>query len=167
MLKKILCIAAAVLLLAGCGAPEEFETMLDVSYDQPPRTAATIELALPEEAAACFAGDPQSGAVYLCDGYTVTVATLPGGDLNATVRTVTGFDADRLQPIQLHDGSCKRYHCAWTAVGEGTEQSCRAVILDDGAYHYALTVLADADKAGKLLPAWQQLMDSFSLRTAP
>lgn len=156
-----------MLLLAGCGAPEEYETMLDVSYDQPASTAASIDLVLPEEAAECFLGDPQSGAVYLCDDYTVTVVTLPGGDLDATLRTVTGFGADRLQPMKVYDGTCKRYHCAWTAAGEGAEQTCRGVILDDGAYHYALTVMADSREAGALLPVWQQLMDSFSLRTAP
>lgn len=166
-MRIVILMAVALLLLAGCGAPEEFETMLDVSYEQPVQTAAAIDLALPEEAAACFVGDPQAGTVYLCTDYTVSVVTLPGGDLDATLRTVTGFGADRLQPVQVYDGESKRYHCAWTAVGEGTEQTCRAVILDDGAYHYALTVMADSEKAGELQPAWQQLMDSFGLRTAP
>ena len=35
-----------------------------------------------------------------------------------------------------------------------------AVILDDGNFHYAVSVMADADQAAKLEDTWQHILDS-------
>lgn len=163
-MKRYLLIGLLALLLTGCSEPKSFETMSDVYYE-PDRAAATISVALPEEAAVSVMEHPTAGSIYLCDGYCVTVQTLPAGDLDATLREVTGFERENLTVMERTEGNERRYECVWAAAGEGGEQVGRAVVLDDGNYHYALTVMADAEEAGDMTTTWQQIVDSFS--TAP
>ena len=104
-----------------------------------------------------------TGTLYLCDGYSVAVQTLPAGNLDATVREVTGYGRDKVQLWQQKEGEHSRYNCVWASAGEGGDQMCKATILDDGNYHYVLSVMAAAEDAGDLAETWQQLMDSFSI----
>ena len=41
----------------------------------------------------------------------------------------------------------------------------RAAVLDDGRYHYVLTVQADAARSGELTETWNQLFSGFSLES--
>jgi VCBS repeat-containing protein len=58
-----------------------------------------------------------------------------------------------------------RYESVWSAVGEGEDQVGRLVILDDGNYHYAVTVMAPAETAGELTKTWQKLLNSAVIST--
>jgi hypothetical protein len=100
---------------------------------------------------------------YQCDGYTVLLQTLPGGDLAGTLQTVTGLPRDRLTLIQTKQGDLVRYSCAWSVMGEQTQMVCRAVILDDGNAHYAATVMAPYMQAGDLSAQWDTLLGSARL----
>ena len=162
-MKKVWLILVLLLLLTGCSATE-FEPMLDVYAPESLPESAQVVLDLPQEAGIeVFAGD--SGRLYLCDGYSITVETLQGGDLNGTLRQLTGYDADNLTVLQRTDGGTQRYECAWTCVGEAGDQVGRAVVVDDGVYHYCVSVLADATEAGSLQAQWQGILTSVSLRT--
>ncbi len=164
-MKKYLWMIIAVLCLNGCGDPQSYETISD-AYAQPP-VAVMQEtlLALPEEAAVSAITNTEQGSIYLCDGYTVAVQTMAAGDLDATLRTISGYGADKLRVIERKLPTCRRYECVWAAAGEGGDQVCRAVILDDGSYHYTLTVTAGEKTAGKLTETWENLLGSFSLGT--
>ena len=122
-----------LVLLAGCTQPKDFETMSD-SYLEP-------ELPLAQKVS--FA--------------------LPAGNLDATLREVTGYGRDKVQLWQRKDGDISRYSCVWVSLGEGGDQMGKATILDDGNYHYVLTVMAAAEDAGELTDTWQTLMESFSI----
>jgi len=39
----------------------------------------------------------------------------------------------------------------------------RAAILDDGSYHYVLSVLAEADRAGEFEQVFRALFESYAL----
>ncbi len=161
-MKKWIAILAFALLLAGCGGPEDYETVTDV-YE--PDTTAVIRqttLSLPKDAAQ-FTGGQENGAFYVCDGYSVAVQTLPGGDLDRTLRSVTGFGKADLQLFEQSGGDIRRYDCAWSCAGEGGDLVCRGVVLDDGCYHYVLTVLAQAEQAGKLAEQINALCASFAV----
>ncbi len=146
------------LVLAGCAAQPVYEPVEDV-YAPVSVAQAQIRLDYPQEAAAyTLAGE--NGSFYECDGYTLTVQTLRGGDLNATVETLTGYTAENLTLLEVGPG---RYECAWTGAGEGGDQVSRMVLLDDGAYHYAVTVMAPAQSAGALQEIWTALLSSVSL----
>jgi len=161
-MKKCLTVMMLALLLTGCSEPKTFETMSDVYYEPETPVAAQISLTLPEEAAVSVMNNPLTGSIYLCDGYSVTVQTVSAGDLDATLRDATGFPRENLLVMEREDGTNRRYECVWAAAGEGEDQVGRAVILDDGSYHYVLTVMAGADRAGDLAETWQQIIGSFS-----
>ena len=163
-MKKLWIIPALLLLLTGCGAQETFETIADV-YTPGQPTMQQVVLTLPEDAAVPTLISGDAGKLYLCNGYVLTVQTFTGGDLNKTLTQLTGFSRDSLQPVETVRGGVKRYDCAWTAAGEGEDQVGRAAILDDGTYHYAVTVMAGASKMRELSETWQNILDSFSLRT--
>ena len=56
-----------------------------------------------------------------------------------------------------------RYDFVWAAAGENGERLGRAVILDDGNYHYTMTVLKDAEATKKTQVVWRTVFESFSL----
>ena len=153
-----------MLLLCGCRA-EDMETVMD-SFDIPVLApAGQLVLSLPEEASVPTMESVEGGKLYLCDGYTLTVQTFSSGDLSNTLRQTTGFTSDQITMIQTQQNGVRRYACVWSAAGEGGDQVGRAVILDDGNYHYAVCVMADFEAAGNLTDTWQELLDSVKLRT--
>lgn len=162
MKKWCVCLVFA-LCLCGCGRPKDFETVSD-SYIQPQAVAAkAVSLMLPEEAASPVSVSESGGQLYICDGYSITVQTLDGGDLNKTLRAVTGYSRDSLTVMTQAAESFMRYDCVWTCAGEAGDQIGRTAILDDGSYHYALSVMAHSRDAGALEKTWQSLFDSFRL----
>ncbi len=163
-MKKIWIIPALLLLLTGCGAQETMETVSDL-YVSGEAAAQQVVLTLPEEAALATVITGEAGNLYLCDGYVLTVQTLPGGDLNATLQQVTGFSRERLQPVETVQEGIKRYDCVWTSAGEGEDQVGRATVLDDGVYHYAVTVMAGESQMRELTDIWQDILGSVSLHT--
>ena len=162
MKKWQICLAA--LMLAGCGTPKSFETMSDQYVIPQQPEAAQVSIWLPEEAAVLTMENADTGSQYLCDGYAVAVQTMAAGDLDSTLRSITGYGADALQIYALQSGECKRYECVWACAGEGGDQVGKAVILDDGTYHYTVTVLAPAANAGAQAEVWQQILGSVALK---
>lgn len=160
MKKCLLFLALLALLLTGCGAKETFETVSDVYAPEEAAPMQQIVLNLTDSAAAQTM-ECDGNRLYFCDGYTVTVQTLTAGDLDRTLREITGFSRQTLRPVETATGELRRYDCVWTAAGETEEQVGRAAVLDDGNYHYAVTVMADASAAGDLAGQWQTLLDSF------
>ena len=162
-MKKVSILLALLLLLTGCGGNEVFERVEDV-YAPVAETPKKLALSLPKDAAVATVSG-SSGTLYLCDGYTVAVETLSGGDLNRTFKTITGFSSDRLTVMAREKDGITAYRCVWTSAGEGGDQVGRSLILDDGVFHYAVTVMASASDATALQDAWQSLFQSVTLRT--
>lgn len=161
-MKKRCVIFALALVLSGCAAQTTFETVGDV-YSPLTPAASQISLTLSSDAALMTQSTDRNQKLYFCEGYTVSIQTLAGGDLNATVRAVTGYDPQKIDLMAYDAGNARRYDCAWTCAGEGGDQSCRASILDDGNYHYVLMTMAQADTAGDYREDWNRLFSSFSL----
>lgn len=149
--------------LTGCSSQQTMETICDVLDVSDAAKARQVQLLLPEDAAVATLEDEDAGKLYLCDGYSITVQTMESGDLNKTLQQTTGFTKDQLTVIKTQKKDFVRYDCAWSAVGEGGDQTCRGAILDDGYYHYVITVMAEAAKAGSLTATWQNLLDSAAL----
>ena len=162
-MKKLGILFGLLLLLTGCGGNEVFENVEDV-YAPITQTPMKLSLQLPESAAITTVSGG-SGTLYVCDDFTVAVETFQGGDLQRTVKTVTGFTLDRLTVIQREKDGITAYRCVWTSAGEGGDQVARSLILDDGAFHYAVTVMASAENASALEDGWQEIFSSVTLRT--
>lgn len=149
-----------VLLLSGCRAEPTFETLQDVYAGQNISVPREVLLDLPEDISVI---QSENGKLYLCDGYDITVETFASGDLHQTIQTLTGFAPDSLTLLQTSVTDARRYECVWSAAGEGGDMVGRAVVLDDGSYHYCVTIMASSDRAGELSDNWQTLLDSFCL----
>lgn len=161
-MKKWLLLFVVMCLLTGCSATQTFETVGDEALIGTAAPVKQMQLSLPEEAAVPTM-ESAAGSIYLCDGYMIAVQTLAGGDLGRTLKTLTGFTEDRLQMIRTEQAEMVRYDLSWSAAGEQGDQICRCVLLDDGAMHYAVTVMAPAENAGSLKDTWQDLMASVRL----
>ena len=162
-MRILICVVLAVTMLSGCGQPRDFETMSDSYVQQELPQAHEVLLRLPEDATKAVFGDGDTGTLYLCDSYCIAVQTIPSGNLDATLREVTGYGRDRVQLWERKKGEISRFVCVWVSAGEGGDQTGKATILDDGNYHYVLSVMAPAEKAGELADTWQYLMDSFNI----
>lgn len=166
-LRKWIMVILVIVLMSGCAAPEELETVSDVYVEEIP-AAGEIVLSLPDDAGEeAICADP-TGTLYVCENYTITMQTLPGGDLQRTLKTVTGYEADRLTVLQTCQKDLDSFRTVWTSAGENGDQLGQAEILSDGNYHYVLSVMAQADLAEELRETWQALFDSFEVSyTAP
>lgn len=162
-MKKLAMLFLAMALLAGCSAVE-YEQVQDVYADQPLPQPAQLLVSLPPDAVQMTA---QENTLWLCDGYTACVTTREAGDMEATLRAVTGHEKEQLEVYSWEEDGIKRSECTWISAGEGGDQVARTVILDDGSYHYALTLQADAKSAGALRETWQQVMATVSLDIVP
>lgn len=164
-MKKVLCVIMLMLLLSGCAGGKKLETVTDV-YDAPVMAQMKqIHVTLPANAAAETLENGANEKIYLCDGYTVTVQTLSGGDMEKTLRELTGFSGDRLTVMQRKTGDCEHYDCVWSAAGEAEDLVARCTVLDDGSFHYAVTVSAPFSVAGDFTQIWQNILSSVSLST--
>ena len=162
MMKKIWIVLMCTLCLTGCSVVQTMETIADdLAFAE--AEAAQVELAVPENSELQLLSENGDDKLYLCGDYTIAVQTFCGGDLNRTVQTVTGFEKNSLMLMQTQRNGITTYSCAWSAAGEGVDQVCRAIILDDGEYHYAVTVMADYTQAAELRETWQQMLDSVTL----
>ncbi len=164
MLKKVVFLLVLLLLCSGCSAPV-YETLGNVVHvganDALPREAA---LSLPADAAVLTASG--TDLLYTCTGYTMSLQTLPSGDMAGTVHHLSGFDMDQLTMVQSVCGDHSRYDWVWVAAGENGDVLCRAAVLDDGNFHYSLCVMADATATAELTDAWNELFSSFCLDDA-
>ena len=151
------------LLLSGCAAAETFETVDDALVQPVVNAQREIILSVPDSAAAEVMVSEDGGQLYFCDGYTMTVQILTGGDTDRSIESLCGYTPDALTILQTQDGSWKRQEWVWVSAGEGGEQLGRGALLDDGSYHYCLTVMADADEAGVLEAEWDGVFASFGI----
>lgn len=160
-MKKIWICLPICLLLWGCGAVETMETVSDVWEIPVAAKPRETSLDLPGEALVC-AMESDTGRIYFGDNYEVSLQTLTAGDLNATLEDITGFSREDITVMQTGSGDVKRWEFVWAAAGENGERLGRGVILDDGDYHYCLSVLQDADVTDCQI-IWSEVFRSFDL----
>lgn len=150
-------------ILTGCGTEETFETVMDEPVVAAMASPGKITVQLPPGTAAP-AMETETQQIYVGDTYEIAVETLAGGDLDATLRALCGYPRDELTLLETQWENVTRYEFVWAAAGEEGDRLGRAVVLDDGAYHYCLSLVRDAAVSSDTA-AWNDLFGSFSLRT--
>lgn len=160
--KKALVFLMMMGLLTGCGAEETFETVADEQAEQVIAQQRQIYVELPGEAASP-AVESDSGRLYLCGDYEICIQTLEGGDRNATVRTLSGYEEAEVTVMELEREDARCWSFVWTSAGETGDMVGRAMVLDDGSYHYCLSVLADAETSRQNQAAWDRMFETFRL----
>lgn len=161
-MKKWMILVVLALMLTGCTARETYETVADEVIQAVSAQPRQIHIELPEEAVLPVM-ENEDGQLYMCKDYDVEVMTLDGGDIEKTIRTVTGMDPEDLTIMETLDSELSRREFVWTAAGELGEQVCRGAVLDDGSYHYVLCAMIDAQKAAEYQEIWNGLFESFSI----
>lgn len=161
-MKKVCLLLLLPCLLLGCGAEETFETISDelvLSVMAQPRE---ISVRLPDNAVAPVL-ESDSEQVYLSEDYEIVIETLSAGDLNATVQSISGYEKDQLTVIETQWQDVTRYDFVWSSIGETGDRIGRCVILDDGDYHYCMSVLRDASETKTSQIVWSDVFNSFTL----
>ena len=156
------CIAAMlVLLLAGCGDQPVMETVADEPV-LARADAKQIHVELPGETVLPVMRT-DTGKIYICSDFEVSVETLPGGDLQRTVEMLTGFGIEDVTVMETTVGDRTRYDLAWSCAGEMGPMVGRAAVLSDGEYHYCLTVMTAQENAAGYNEMFNGMFESFTL----
>ncbi len=150
----------AALLLCGCGAEETLETIADEPVQAVMAQPREISVVLPEGLAVPTL-ECNAQQLYLSQDYEIMLETLSAGDLNATIQAITGYEKEKLTILETQQQDITRYECVWACAGEAGDRLGRAVILDDGQYHYCLSVLRDAEEKSQVV--WSEVFSSFTL----
>lgn len=161
-MKKWIWIFPAVLLLTGCAVRDTFETVSDELITPVMATPKQVHIDLPDEAqAASFPSD--TGTLFICDDYEIAIETLSSGDLDSTLKTMTGQGQENLSLMTTKQGECTRYDFVWAGVNDDGDYSGRGTILDDGVYHYCLSLVRPLDKMNNSQVVWRQVFHSFTV----
>ena len=146
-------------LLCGCRAQETLETVNDEWITPVMAQPREISVRMPEDTVAPVL-EQDNRRLYMAQDYEIMLETLPSGDLNDTILALSGYEKAQLTVLETQQGDADRYDFVWTTAGETGDRLGRAVILDDGDYHYCMSVLRDPEEA---LIVWRDVFESFSL----
>ena len=162
-MKKIATALLLALLLSGCGAKETLETVADDIPLQPVLAQpAQISVRLPDNAVSpVLESDTQQ--LYFCEDYEIAIETRSSGYLSGTITALTGFAPEQLTVMHTSPEGVDRYEFVWAAAGEDGDRLGRGVVLDDGSYHYCMSVLRDAENPKKSQVVWSDVFSSFAL----
>lgn len=160
MMKKWWILVLAAVLLTGCGSRETLETVADELAVPVMAQPKQIQAKLPGEAAMPTV-ESDSGRLYLCQDYEIMLQTLAGGDLDATLRSVTGYGREDLTILETLRSDMPCYEFTWSCAGESGDRVGQGILLDDGTYHYCMTALWDAEKSKDLQIIWSEIFSSF------
>lgn len=161
-MKKWCLILMILVFFSGCSRQKAMETVTDALVQPVIAPHAQFSVWLPEEAVQEVV-DSDSGSLYFCNGYTLMVQTLPAGDTEGTLKSLTGFGEEVLSPMETQRNGIRRLDWVWTAMGEDGQQVCRGAFLDDGNYHYCVTAMTDAASAVGLEAQWSRIFGSMTL----
>lgn len=151
-----------MILLTGCGAEETLETISDEILQPVMAQPREILVSLPGETA-MPAMESDSGRVYLASDYEIYIQTMESGDLDATIQTVSGYEKEDITVMHTQQQGIQRYEFVWSCAGEMGDRIGRGVVLDDGDYHYVLSVLRDAETTENSQITWNDVFRSFAL----
>ena len=149
-----------MILLTGCGAEETFETVADELVLPVMAQPRFVCVDLPGETALPVI-ENDHGRIYVCNDYEIVLQTVESGDLESTIQTVSGLSRDDITVMETTADGVARYEFVWAAAGERGERLGRGVILDDGNYHYCMSVLRDAEAVSQVV--WRDVFESFTL----
>ena len=161
-MRKWIWLSLVAVLLCGCGAQETYETVHDVWMEGELPEARSILVELPGESALPVM-EHDGGRAYVCNDYEIYIQTMPGGDLGATLETMSGFAPEKLTVLSTSQEDVSRHEFVWATAGEAGDLLGRGVVLDDGYYHYTMTVLRSAQKAEHSSVVWDGVFSSFRL----
>ena len=161
-MKKWLLFLMMTAWLTGCAAEDAVETVADEILVPVMAQPRFICVDLPGETALPVV-ENQNGRVYVCNDYEIVLQTMESGDLENTIRAMSGLPPEDLTVMAPLADGISRYDFVWAAAGEMGDQTGRGAVLDDGSYHYCLSVLSNAEGNEKSHINWESVFNSFCL----
>lgn len=161
MLKKCMIVCLLAALLAGCRSEQTVETIADEWAAPVMASQRSVAVELPQDAVAPVL-DSDGQQIYFSEDYEIFLENRNSGDLQQTIRYLSGFDKDALTVMKTSQGMFDRYEFVWTCAGEEGQRLGRAVIVDDGNYHYCMSALWDAGNTSKV--SWEDVFGSFTVQ---
>ena len=161
-MRKWLLLLMMAALLTGCAAEDTVETVADEILVPVMAQPRFICVDLPGETALPVV-ENQNGRVYVCNDYEIVLQTMEGGDLTKTMQVMSGLTPEDLTVMETFADGLSRYDFVWAAAGENGDQVGRGAVLDDGNYHYCLSVLSNAEGDEKSHINWEDVFSSFCL----
>lgn len=143
---KMMALAALTLgvcILTGCAAQRTWETVNDTLpvHTLQQKKACAVSFEVPQDAVA--AASSAGGAVRLyehADGdYEIAAQTIIGSSLDSVVQQLSGFEAEQLQILKTTRFGLPAYQFAWYTSGDEGGKLCRAGLIVDDPYCYAVT----------------------------
>lgn len=160
-MKKWMVLLWLPVLLCGCAAEETFETIADEPVLSVMAEPRQISVNLPQGTAAP-ALEQDGAQLYMCGDHEILLETRSSGDLQASIRSLSGYEKEALTVMETQWDDVTRYEFVWAAAGETGDRLGRAVILDDGQYHYCMSLLRDVEGEHDR-ELWDQVFSSFTL----
>ena len=144
-MRKFVFVLVLMLCLAGCADAPVMETVADGIIQPVAAEPKAFSVWLPEDAAAQTMADGQTGECYTWGDCEVRIQTLTGGDIRATLRSLTGLDPERLTVMEYARDGLQLYQTVWSMTGEEGVSLGRCMVADDGAYHYCVSLVSPED----------------------
>ncbi len=164
-MNRVVWLGMALLLMMGCSAKQVvYETVSDVMPVCAPADAPyEIEVTLPDDARALSSTD--EGCLYeAADGaYTIYTRVMVTDGLDAAVYALSGFAQPQLR-LDSTDGEREACQFAWCSAGEQGQMVCRAKILREGDYYYALCFSLKEGLGGAYNQRINAVFSSFTLK---
>ena len=147
-MKNIIIFLLTILTMTGCATEPTFETIGNV-WDNPQMQAspASIEFALPDDAQMEVMESTDTCKSYQIGDWMLWTEIHSGGDVAATMETLTGINTDALNIISHPVGNYQCHETAWAASGEEGEYVIRTAVIPYGQYHYCLSMKAPKEDA--------------------
>lgn len=143
-MKKCWLMAVVAMLLTGCAPAEPvMETVADPVVQPAAAEPKPMDVWVPEGAAVQTAVD--AGTSYVWDGCELRLQTLTGGDIRATLQTLTGLSAENLTVMEYERDGMQMYQSVWSSTSEDGVVLGRCLVADDGNYHYCISLTCPED----------------------
>ena len=95
-------------LLCGCTASETLETIADEPIQAVMAQPREISVRLPDNAVAPVL-EGETEQVYMSEDYEIVIETLSAGDLDATMRSICGYERNQLTVMETQWDNVTRY----------------------------------------------------------
>ena len=158
----VLTVCILAIFLGGCSGTETFEVISDGINEPNTPMPAQIKLEISEDVAVKVMHG-EGWELYEGDRCQIIVQTYPSGNLDETLKQITGYGKECLTVMELREKNMEKYVFAWSVVSGEGELVGRCTVLDDGWYHYCLTVLTDAECFGELRDTVDAMFATYSL----
>ncbi len=159
-MKKLLWLLVLMVAFSACAeeADPVFETVADAIVPAAVE-AKPIFVWMPNEAAAQTMA--AEGECYTWGQCELRVQTLDGGDIRRTMEALTGQKAEKLTVMEYERQGLQMYQTVWSMTGEEGITLGRAMVADDGHYHYCISLLSP--EGVDTAEDYAQICASFSL----